>query len=87
MTLMSRPTASSVQSVVNWMDGNKPLVMSESNYLDHSDDLLSLALADDLAIFDELVEWLLIKMGPKRFAASVRKIHSPKHRKCLFNRI
>ncbi|MCJ1424271.1 hypothetical protein MMC29_002158 [Sticta canariensis] len=73
MTVMSRPTASSVRSVVNWMDGNKPLVRSESMFLDHRDDLLSFASADDHAVFDELVEWLLIKIVPKRFAASMTR--------------
>ena len=52
-------------------------------FLDHRDDLLSLASADDHAVFDELVEWLLIKIVPKRFAACVWKLHSPKHPKCL----
>ncbi|MCJ1262903.1 hypothetical protein MMC22_002773 [Lobaria immixta] len=71
MVLLSRPTASSVQSVVNWMDGNKPLVRSESTYLDFREDLVSLATADDHTVFDELIEWLLIKIVPKRLASSI----------------
>lgn len=78
MASLSRPTASNVQSVVNWMDGNKPLVRSESIYLDYREDLVSLATTDDHAVFDELVQWLLIKMVPRRFAASVRRSHVQK---------
>lgn len=83
MVLLSRPTASSVQSVVNWMDGNKPLVRSESMYLDYREDLVSLATADDHTVFDELIEWLLIKIVPKRLASSVRKTHNSIGCRCL----
>lgn len=83
MAMLSRPTASNVQSVVNWMDGNKPLVKSESMYLEHREDLVSLSKEDDHAVFEELVEWLLMKIVPKRFAASVWKMHALKVSKFL----
>lgn len=61
---LERPGKTYVQSVKNWMDRYKPLVIEETRYLDYEKDLVSLSSKDDWGGFDETIEWLLDKIVP-----------------------
>lgn len=61
-----------MQSVRNWMDRYKPLVLEETRYLDYENDLVSLSRRSDCGWFDEIIEWLLDKVVPYRLSSKVR---------------
>lgn len=66
MTSLSKPSKMNKRSVINWMDGNKPLVKRESEYLEYDVDLVSLAIGNDRGKFDDIVEWVFNKYLPMR---------------------
>jgi hypothetical protein len=71
MNLLSKPSTLSKKSVVNWMNGNKPLIQRESRFLDHAEDLVSLSTDNDRGTFDEFIEWLLDKCIPTTIGTRV----------------
>jgi hypothetical protein len=48
--------------VLNWLDGTKPLVESESQHLNDPEDLVALASNGDISLVDWFVEYSLEKM-------------------------
>jgi hypothetical protein len=66
MTSLPKPSKMNKRSVAYWMDGNKPLVKRESEYLERDADLVSLAIGDDRGKFDDIVEWVFNRYLPTR---------------------
>ncbi|EXJ71731.1 uncharacterized protein A1O5_05540 [Cladophialophora psammophila CBS 110553] len=84
MSMMPTPTALNLQSTVNWMHNNKPVVRPEAGVFDDTDDLVALEMNEDRGPCDETVEWLLQKCLPSKLTtlvfaskASVRRNRDP----------
>lgn len=71
MADLRKPSSISKRDLRRWMDGNKPIVRREAEFLDHDHDLITLAEGQDRGMLDDAVEWLVGTCLPFRLGHKV----------------
>jgi hypothetical protein len=71
MVDLPMPSPMSKMDVRRWMDGNKPLVRAEAEFLDHDHDLVALGVGQDRGALDELVERFVDSCLPFKLGSKV----------------
>lgn len=70
LVAFNKPTACDYQSVVNYMDHNKPLIAKDAQWIQHREDLVTLRAGREHAWLDtsieHLLKWIQCHLGAKR---------------------
>lgn len=69
---MPHPSRQNRQSVVNWMDNNKPMIELEAQFIINTEDLVSLTVQGDEGLIDKFIEWSLKTFIPLKLGSLVR---------------
>jgi hypothetical protein len=76
MADLRKPSSISKRDLRRWMDGNKPIVRREAEFLDHDHDLVALANGQDRGMLDEAIERFVDVCLPFRLGHKVLIFHT-----------